>query len=280
MLSLRLKSPARMLTGDAYGGFLLYINRFNPSTQDTYARAIKQFLAFAPKRLNKVNVEHIERYLLSLRKTRSATTCNLYLAAIKSWFNWLENTYSLSNIAKRVKRFKTLPPRRRNLNRKEYSQIIKSTTGYMRDIIQFAAMTGIRASELLSLREENIRGDFLVFIGKGSKQCVSPLNSVAKNILKTNPTLLNLLKSKNRVWLFRLCRRAAKIAGLENSFSPHDLRHFYANQLHRSHNGEPGLSIETISKLLNHSTPAVTALVYIEWLNDDLRDKTEKLAKL
>ncbi|MGA1979447.1 MAG: tyrosine-type recombinase/integrase [Sedimentisphaerales bacterium] len=269
-----------MRTITAYQCFLLHLYRFSPSTQSAYRGAIQRFADSAPRYIDQISAEHIERFLMSERKTRIASTCNLYLAAIKSWFNWMEETYNIPNPAKRIKRLKTLPPRRRNLTSEEFNRIIKSTTGYMRDIIQFMAMVGIRASEMLSLREENVRGNFLVFIGKGSKQCSTPLNSIAQNILKTNPTLLNLTKNRNRKWLFRLCRRASKIAGLETPISPHDLRHFYANQLHRSCNGEPGLSIEIISKLMNHSTPAVTASVYIEWLNDDLIGKTEKLTKL
>ena len=263
----------------AYGRFLLHLYSYSPSTQTTYKNTIKWFVDSAPKYIDQIRGEHIEQFLSAAKKTHAATTVNIYLAAIRNFFDWLEANYDVINRARRVKRLKILPPHRRNLTVEEYSRVIKVTTGYERDLIQLTAMVGVRASEILSIRQENIKGDFLAFLGKGSKQCSCPLNSIAKNILK-DPNFINFLKNKNRVWFFRLCHRASKLAGLEKPFSPHKLRHFYANILHRSQNGKPGLPIETISKLMNHSTPSVTASVYIEWLNEELIGKTEKLAKL
>ncbi len=269
MLETHLQSRARMLTtGEAYKRFVLYLYRFSTSTQSTYQRAIKQFLRFAPKQISRISVEHIERFTMRQKNKCSAATANLHLAAIKSWFNWMETCYEIPNIAKRVRRLKTLPPHQRVLTREEYDKIVESTKGYMRDIIQVLCMTGLRASEFLSLTPANINCQFLTVIGKGQKQRTVPLNETAQRILKTT-SLLNLIKNKKRLWLFRLCRRAAKAANIP-VFSPHSCRHYFATELH---NAKPKpVPIETIGKLLGHSSPLVTTMTYLHSWSDSSLD--------
>lgn len=267
------KRQARMPMGVTYERFSLYLlTSFSRSTQKTYERAVKRFITYcAPKYTHQITIEHIEQFVLHLKKDHKARTINLYLAGLKHWLNWLD----MPNVAQKIKCLKTLPPHRRLLTKEEYDKVIAATEGYMQDCIRFLACTGLRASELLSLTPENVQGDFLRFIGKGQKQCTVPLCPAAKGILESNPSM-NFLKSRNRVWLFRLCRRAAKLADIP-PFSPHTLRHFFADELHRKRNGKPGLPIDVISKLMNHSSPSVTASVYIHWRDDDLLHTTDVL---
>lgn len=279
MANYQLKQLAtEMPLGEFYKRYLLRLNvsRFSKATRQCYKSGVWRFINNgAPKHASQVTAEHIDHHIFELQKSLSARSCNLHLCGLRDFFKWLVRSGEIpSNPALNVDRLKTLPPRRRNLKVEEYQKLMKSTKGYMRDCIQFLCMTGIRASEFLNLRPENVRGDFLVFIGKGGKQCTVPLNSTAKSILKSNPSM-NFIKSKDRTWLWRTCRRAAKRANIE-PFNPHALRHFYANALRR----EAKLSIEEISKLMNHSSPTITARVYQEWSNDELIGKTEKLADL
>lgn len=270
MLDVDLKPRARMQTIKGYQCFLLHLYRFSPSTQSTYGGVIQRFVDSAPRYIDQISAEHIERFLFSCRKTRIASTCNLYLVAIKSWFTWMEENYNVPNITKRVRRLKTLLPHQRILTKEEYSKIIEITDGYMRDCIQILAMTGLRASEFLSLQPENIDCQFLTIIGKGQKQRSIPLNTIVLNILKANPHL-NFIKSRNRKWLYRLCCRAAKIADIPH-FSPHSLRHYFATQLHRNK-----VPIEIIGKLLGHSSPLVTTMIYLHWQDSDLAGVTDVL---
>lgn len=268
------KRQAGMPKGVAYKRFLLYLlTRFSRSTQKTYGRAVKRFINYsAPNYTHQITIEHVEQFILLLKKDHKAKTINLYLAGLKHWLNWLD----MPIVAQKIKCLKTLPPHRRLLTRQEYEKVVACTDGHTRDIIRFLACTGIRASEFLSLTLSNIDGDFLRFVGKGQKQCTVPLCPAVKGILKSNPSLFNLTKSHDRVWLFRLCRRAAKLANIE-PFSPHSLRHFFAEELHRKRNGKPGHPIEVVSKLLNHSSTFVTETVYIHWKDDDLRHLTDFL---
>ncbi|MDD5327403.1 MAG: tyrosine-type recombinase/integrase [Phycisphaerae bacterium] len=261
----------QLTTRDAGERFLLHVCRFSPHTHIAYNRVIKRFVIFAPEYIENITAETIERFILETKVKYSNSTRNNYLAIIQSFFAWLGLNYDIRNVAKRVERLKALPPKQRILSQDEYDKVMAATTGYMRDCIQFLAMTGLRESEFLSLQPSNISNGFLTIVGKGSKQRTIPLNPTALSVLKKNPTM-QFLKSRGQKWLLRLCHRAAKIAEIPK-FSPHSLRHYFATELHIRHK----MPIEIVSKLLGHSSPTTTATIYIHWQNADLAGVTDCL---
>lgn len=234
--------------------FLLSLSRLSPSTRANYARVIERFRKYAPSKIEQIGREHIESYLLTLQsKQYRATTLNLHLTSLKVFFSWLENEYGIENIAKKVKYFQTIPPRRRILNKKEYIKLIESTDGYVKDCLVFLANSGLRATEFVTLKPENIGEQFIEVVGKGRKFRRIPLNQTLHSVLKSNPHL-NFIKSKDRTWVNRLCIRAAKAAGIPK-FSPHSLRRYFATQLYHQ-----GVSLLIISRLLGHSSIQTTEI--------------------
>ena len=147
---------ARMSLLNAKVKFICHLGLYSPSTQKVYDRAITRFLAFAPDKIRDTKVEHIEQFILHLARTNKPSTCNLYLSAVKSFYDWLEINQGVVNIARRVKRLPSLPPKQRILKEEEYQAVIDSTEGHIRDCIQFLGCTGLRASEFLSLEPQNI----------------------------------------------------------------------------------------------------------------------------
>ncbi len=279
MKQAEVKASAGMRTITVYNSFLLHLSRFSPHTYDAYSLVLKRFVKFAPKYIRNITAENIERFVLNRKVDYSSSTRNFHLAVIQSLFSWLELNYDVRNVAKRVERLKTLPPRQRILSPEEYRKVIESTSGRVRDCIGFLAMTGLRESEFLSLQPSNISNDFLTIVGKGNKERVVPLNNTAKSILKANPHLefsksirRNRGHTCGRKWLLQLCYQAAKAASIPR-FSPHSLRHYFATQLHITH-GKP---IELVSKLLGHSSVVVTPKCYIHWENKNLKGSTDVL---
>lgn len=272
MIQIQLNRTARMPVQEAYCGFLVHLGRFASSTRTSYTRALERFFASTPENLADITSEHIERYILTLQKTLKSSSCNTILMAIKSFFAWAENTYGFKNIAEKIKKLRTCPPRQRILTEEEYQKVIATTSGYTQQCLIFLAMTGLRASEFLSLRLENVNDGFLSIIGKGQKMRFVPLNETAKRILD-NPTFLNFPKS-NRFWLNHLCIKAAKTAGILK-FSPHSLRHRFATELLR-HGAKHGVSIVTVSKLLGHSSIKTTE-IYLHLIKSDLLGCTDCL---
>lgn len=260
-----------MSVEETIGGWMFHLSRFAPATQTAYGRVLRRFLKFAPPEVAQITVETIEQFILTFRKSRSARTCNFYLMVLRSWYSWLNLNYGVDNVARRVQRLRTLPPHQRHLEPKEYQQIVKSTTGHVRDCIVFLGNTGLRRAEFMSLAPENINGQFLDIIGKGQKFRRIPVNSTVQAILTRSPNL-NFIKSKKRSvkWLNRLCLEAAKTAGVE-PFSPHSLRRRFATELYNN-----GVKIAIISKLLGHSSIQTTE-IYLNVSESDLIGATDCL---
>jgi len=245
-----------------------FLTSFTRNTQKMYGWVLGDFLKTAPQYVHQITVEHIESYLLSLNC--AARTANLRLSVLRSFYNYLEIRYDIPNIARKVRPLSAPPSRQRVLSKAEYLKVLAVTESHVKDCIVFLANSGLRNSEFLTLRPEDITKNFIYVVGKGNKRRAVPINKTIKQILKHNPHL-NFLKSDNRVWLWRLCNRAAKLADIPH-FSPHSLRHYFATELHRKR-----VPIDVISKILGHASTTITETVYIHWQDDELVGATDCL---
>lgn len=146
-------------------------------------------------------------------------------------------------------------------------------------IVALLYASGIRVSELCSLKREDITGDTLTVMGKGRKRRPCMLDSRAKQAvsqylaLRTdqNPALFlenvhgTKLKPKTVQSLFR--RLSLKFG---KPVHPHTLRHSFANDLLRK-----GCHIYPLSRLLGHSSIATTQ-VYFQMYDPELKEVYDK----
>jgi len=139
-----------------------------------------------------------------------------------------------------------------------------------RAMITLMYRSGLRISEALSLKPANIRLDDCsarVLHGKGDKATVryfhpSAADALARwlDVRKTlglkNGTLFCTLEGAplSDRYVRDLLRRLADKAGIDKRVHPHGLRHTFADELRRG-----GADVVQISKLLGHSSIAVTA---------------------
>lgn len=156
-----------------------------------------------------------------------------------------------------------------------------------RTAIELAYGTGMRASELCSLRLKDIdRGGGLIFTrGKGDKErCVPYVGGVRKvvdeyidehrpNLDKHREPWLLLTKSgrkMRREFLWRLLRKRGIQAGISASrLHPHVLRHTFATHLLRK-----GMDQRTLQELLGHSSILTTEkYTHLDLEVRDLYDK-------
>lgn len=239
-------------------------------TVKTYGQILRVFIEALPVLISHITSEHIESHILCLARSHTASTANLHLAAIKSFYNWLTNHYGVANPAHKVRRLVVLPPKQRILQPEEYNCICTHLKDHRADCLRFLCNTGLRATEFLELTPANIAEDFIHIIGKGRKYRSIPINRIVKEIVGQHPRL-EFRHSKNRLWLWRLCRSVADDLKLA-PFSPHACRHYFSNELWRR-----GCPVHTISKLLGHANSQVTETVYLQWSEQDLRGVTEIL---
>lgn len=150
-------------------------------------------------------------------------------------------------------------------------------------ILEVLFSTGLRVSELVSLKREqiNLKRDEFTVRGKGNKLRVVFLSEQAKSWLKkyldlrqdTSPYLFvpydrahkdcESLTSRS---IERLVCKYAKLAGITKKVTPHTLRHSFATDLLMN-----GADIRSVQAMLGHSS-ITTTQIYTHITNQQLRD--------
>ncbi len=142
-----------------------------------------------------------------------------------------------------------------------------------RTMLELLYATGLRVSELVSLKIEqiNLRQGVIRCIGKGNKERLVPVGEVAldwlqKYLWESRPALLNGRatddmfptrrgKAMTRQAFWYLIKRYAQQAGIDKELSPHTLRHAFATHL-LNH----GADLRVVQLLLGHSDLSTTQI--------------------
>lgn len=145
-----------------------------------------------------------------------------------------------------------------------------------RAMLEVMYATGLRISELLSLKFENInlKNGLITVYGKGNKQRSIPISSFAMEYLRKyieGPRKRNKGAKKSqyiflnrdgkpisRNYFFMQIKRYALEKGVDPSVSPHTLRHCFATHLL-----ENGASLRAVQEMLGH-TKIATTQIYTE----------------
>jgi integrase len=119
----------------------------------------------------------------------------------------------------------------------------------LRDFIWFAALSGMRRGEILSLTPDSIiDGAARLAISKSGRARAVPLPQAALRIAKRRLPWQLTISNLNKLF-----REARESAGMEH-VRLHDLRHTYASWLVQA-----GESLATVRDLLGHSSLQVTS---------------------
>lgn len=143
-----------------------------------------------------------------------------------------------------------------------------------RTMLEVCYATGVRVSELLSLKVENLNLElgFIKVLGKGNKERLIPLGDYAmkflKEYLKNIRPKLAKVKSKTYVFLnkkgepltrqrfWQIVKEYAKKAGIDlDKISPHVIRHSFATHLLQG-----GADLRSLQFMLGHSSLATTQI--------------------
>lgn len=238
---------------------------YSPRTIEAYCRCVEE-----------IGDQDLMQFLDRLaREGKSSFTMNQYHAAYKLYVrNVLGKVWNVPfPYAKRHKRLPVV------LSRDEIGRIIAVTKNNKhRLMIALAYGAGLRVSEIINLRVEDIDLDGLSLIvreGKGGKDRISILPEQLKNDLQ------NMLAGKaGNEYLFeserggRLTTRTAQIvfarslraAGIKKTATFHSLRHSFATHLL-----ENGVDVRYIQKLLGHASITTTQL-YTKVTNPQLKN--------
>lgn len=142
-----------------------------------------------------------------------------------------------------------------------------------RAILETFYATGMRVSEVVNLRLDNVNMDigFLRCIGKGNKERVIPLGkkailSITRYLEIGRPRMLKgrqseylfvtrLAKKISRQSFWKLIKKYAKEARIKKPIRPHILRHSFATHLL-----ERGADLRSVQEMLGHSNISTTQI--------------------
>jgi integrase/recombinase XerD len=142
-------------------------------------------------------------------------------------------------------------------------------------MLELLYATGMRVSELvnLNLSDVHLTMGFVRCYGKGKKERIVPVGSMALNALKVyletaRPKLINPKKRTNdalflnhhgerltRQGFWKILKKLAKEANIEKELTPHTLRHSFATHLL-----ENGADLRAVQELLGHADISTTQI--------------------
>lgn len=211
----------------------------------------------------------------------SRRTVNRRLSSVRSFFRWLvaeglvesnpADVVSAPKLARGLPR--TIPPADMARLLSVWRGSDKPADMRNRAILEFLYACGARISETSGLLLENVdfdAGQVRVF-GKGSKERIVPLHEIA--IASMRDYLFNarpaLLAGKESPYFFvstrgnqmspdalrKMFKQSLLAAGLDQTFSPHDMRHTFATDL-----VEGGADLRSVQEMLGHSSLSTTQI--------------------
>lgn len=267
------------------------------NTRQAYERDLRLFcktLGFKNSdALVNVSREQITGYMTQLKeKGLAAATIARKLAAIKAFYRFMTaEGYMDANPAEVVEAGTKGIKLPRVLSEDEVVRLlnqpdIKTAEGFRdRTMLEVLYATGMRVSELINLTLERVdlNMKYIIAFGKGSKERIVPLGSVAAEFLqqyleKVRPKLTHAGRNTNIVFLafggheltrqrfWQIIRAYGRKAKISKALTPHILRHSFATHLL-----DNGADLRSVQELLGHSDISTTQ-IYTHLTNKRLRD--------
>jgi integrase/recombinase XerD len=285
---------------EAYLSHLAVERRLSPNTVESYGRDLAQLTAAAAAlehpvhTLDRRAIEEVVRQMMGAGQSpRSVARA---VACFRGFYRFLVlSGHRDDNPAVDVRpprAWKTLP---KFLSVDEVDRLLGSPDTSQprglrdRALIELFYATGLRVSEMVSLRQQdlNLESGYLTCFGKGRKQRLVPIGDEASSwmtryLQEGRPALLKGKAAQRlfvnarggtgitRVGFWKILKSYGKAAGLPRMLSPHVLRHSFATHLL-----ERGADLRAIQMMLGHSDLSTTQ-IYTHILDARLRAVYDK----
>lgn len=255
------------------------------NTLESYQRDLVQYVGFLEKNeihdLNQTRRANLIAYLADMqRKGRATSTISRNLASMRAFYGFLlrdgmidqDPTTNLESpkIEKRLPKVLSVQEVEALLEGPDYG-----TVAGIRDkaMLELLYATGIRVSELVSLNcsDVNLNMGFLKCYGKGSKERIIPLGSVALKsvsdyVMRSRNKLLRDQSEESlflnhhgqrlsRQGFWKIIKKYATSAAIDKEITPHTLRHSFATHLL-----ENGADLRAVQEMLGHADISTTQI--------------------
>lgn len=279
-----------------YKEYLMFERGLSKNSIEAYIRDISRFRAYVDHTIHTdaktVQMGDIDSFMVQLYTDGASPRSQARaLSGIKSFYNFMLHTDRMEQIPTELVESPRLD--RHLPDTLCYDEILSlfdtvdlsHPLGHRnRAILEVLYSCGIRVSELTDLRLSDLflTDGMIRVTGKARKQRLVPISNFAIKMLSlyleqratwaVNSTdadivFLNRNGGKlTRVMIFYIIRRAAQLASIHKTISPHTLRHSFATHLVQG-----GADIRAVQQMLGHSS-ILTTEIYTHLDISDLRE--------
>jgi integrase/recombinase XerD len=281
---------------DEYVSHLQYERRLADHTIESYSRDLNDLAQYAAgqeravERLTRKDLEAFVRALMT--EGRSPRSVARLVACVRGFYRYLHVRQHINDNPtvdlQAPRAWKVLP---KSLSVDDVERLLNapdtSNPRGLRDraLIELLYATGLRVSELVALRPQDLHleAGYLTTTGKGRKQRIVPVGDEAKAwmaryLTESRPRLLGKRSSPRlfvnargggpgitRVGFWKILKGYGKTLGIARQLSPHVLRHSFATHLL-----EHGADLRAIQMMLGHADLSTTQ-IYTHILDARLR---------
>jgi integrase/recombinase XerD len=245
----------------------LELKRYANSTVRTYVSFFEMFINYhTNKELHAIDESDIRVFLQNLiQKKASNSYINQAINAIKFYYEVVLGMPNRFYEIERPRKETKLP---KVISKEEILSIIENTNNLKhRCIVQLLYGSGLRRSELLNLKINNIDSKRMLVLVEGSKGnkdrqtllSKTALNDLRRYYTKYEPQVY-LFEGKKRMKysgasVLKVVKTAAEKARIRITVTPHVLRHSFATHLLES-----GVDLRQIQVLLGHGSSKTTEI--------------------
>lgn len=266
---------------DKFLDYLQNEKRFSNHTVVAYKKDIHQFfekIPYTENDIDKITYKNIRGYIVDMVEDGlENASINRKLSSLKTFFKYLKrqgvitvNPMIKISGLKNKKRLPQFVPEKQLWDDSIFNDFEDEFTN-LRDqlILELFYQTGIRLSELINLKEQNVTNNQIKVLGKRNKERLIPITTklyglidsykIQKKENELNSEFLIISKKNKKLapkFVYtKVNYYLSKVTNLKKK-SPHVLRHTFATHMLNN-----GASLESIKKILGH-TDLVATQVY------------------
>ena len=263
---------------DQFLHYLSFEKRFSAHTVTAYKKDIEQFYQFfdiSDNNLKAISFRDIRAYRVHLvEQNHQNTTVNRKLSSLKTFFKFLKRSEKIVanpmlkiQVLKQKKQLPQFVPENKLWDTSIFNDFDDQFTNKRDELIlELFYQTGIRLSELIHLKKNQVSKNQIKVLGKRNKERIIPIaNSLSiliqqyLNLMSEIPHNSEFLIIDNRgkklesKFVYRKVNYyLSKVTNLKKR-SPHVLRHTFATHMLNN-----GASLESIKSILGHTDLAAT----------------------
>lgn len=216
-------------------------NEVRPNTRKNYLNTLNQldvYLSIHVYKLDKNSLilfkNHLETDCYEPGKKYKVRTINQKIVAINIYLNWLEREGKIgSSLTLKLKKVQT-KEHRESINQLEYKRLIKyATTDEMRLFILLIGNTGLRITEVCSLKVEDLSKKIITIENKGKQRTIAIPSFLKKQLKKyaEEAGIKDEIFIKHQAtYRHSLKMIAGKAKVNKEKVYPHSIRHYFAKE--------------------------------------------------